>query len=171
MVPPFLYRPAQLTTVGKRACLWLSDLLMDLRNLTRARDDLRFRGVKGTTGTQASFLSLFDGDHEKVTVTLLHMYFKKVLVVFFVLLTSSAGLLFSQSLYPGWWSCVFDLFLGKTLHSNSFFTQFYIKWMLGNLMAGGNHVFEQHPFQGWGNSYTHTLSYWIPLKSGCALVR
>ena len=39
---------------------------MDLRNLTRARDDLRFRGVKGTTGTQASFLSLFDGDHEKV---------------------------------------------------------------------------------------------------------
>lgn len=62
----FIYRPAQLTTVGKRACLWLSDLLMDLRNLTRARDDLRFRGVKGTTGTQASFLSLFDGDHEKV---------------------------------------------------------------------------------------------------------
>ena len=61
-----LDRPAQLTTVGKRACLWLSDLLMDLRNLTRARDDLRFRGVKGTTGTQASFLSLFDGDHEKV---------------------------------------------------------------------------------------------------------
>ena len=74
MVPPFLYRPAQLTTVGKRACLWLSDLLMDLRNLTRARNDLRFRGVKGTTGTQASFLSLFDGDHEKVTVILLHMY-------------------------------------------------------------------------------------------------
>lgn len=68
MVLPFLYRPAQLTTVGKRACLWLSDLLMDLRNLTRARNDLRFRGVKGTTGTQASFLSLFDGDHEKVTV-------------------------------------------------------------------------------------------------------
>ncbi|XP_078347217.1 adenylosuccinate lyase-like [Oculina patagonica] len=60
------FQPAQLTTVGKRACLWLSDLLMDLRNLTRARDDLRFRGVKGTTGTQASFLSLFDGDHEKV---------------------------------------------------------------------------------------------------------
>ena len=61
-----IYRPAQLTTVGKRACIWLSDLLMDLRNLIRARDDLRFRGVKGTTGTQASFLSLFDGDHEKV---------------------------------------------------------------------------------------------------------
>ena len=64
----FCFRPAQLTTVGKRASLWLSDLLMDLRNLTRARDDLRFRGVKGTTGTQASFLTLFDGDHEKVAI-------------------------------------------------------------------------------------------------------
>ncbi|RXN25383.1 adenylosuccinate lyase [Labeo rohita] len=60
------YQPAQLTTVGKRACLWLQDLVMDMRNLQRARDDLRFRGVKGTTGTQASFLQLFDGDHEKV---------------------------------------------------------------------------------------------------------
>ena len=74
MLPAFLYRPAQLTTVGKRACLWLSDLLMDLRNLTRARDDLRFRGVKGTTGTQASFLTLFDGDHEKVNTLLPYMY-------------------------------------------------------------------------------------------------
>eukprot|EP00127_Corallochytrium_limacisporum_P005535 Clim_evm52s207 gene=Clim_evmTU52s207 len=60
------YQPAQLTTVGKRACLWLQDLVMDMRNIERARDDLRFRGVKGTTGTQASFLSLFDGDHDKV---------------------------------------------------------------------------------------------------------
>uniref|UniRef100_A0AAR2JQG2 Adenylosuccinate lyase n=1 Tax=Pygocentrus nattereri TaxID=42514 RepID=A0AAR2JQG2_PYGNA len=59
-------RPAQLTTVGKRACLWLQDLLMDIRNLQRAREDLRFRGVKGTTGTQASFLQLFQGDHDKV---------------------------------------------------------------------------------------------------------
>uniref|UniRef100_A0A8C9RBQ2 Adenylosuccinate lyase n=1 Tax=Scleropages formosus TaxID=113540 RepID=A0A8C9RBQ2_SCLFO len=60
------YQPAQLTTVGKRACLWLQDLTMDMRNLRRARDDLRFRGVKGTTGTQASFLQLFQGDHAKV---------------------------------------------------------------------------------------------------------
>jgi adenylosuccinate lyase len=59
-------QPAQLTTVGKRATLWIQDLLWDLRNLRRARDDLGFRGVKGTTGTQASFLSLFDGDHDKV---------------------------------------------------------------------------------------------------------
>ncbi|XP_005150389.1 adenylosuccinate lyase [Melopsittacus undulatus] len=60
------YQPAQLTTVGKRCCLWIQDLCMDLRNLERARDDLRFRGVKGTTGTQASFLQLFEGDHSKV---------------------------------------------------------------------------------------------------------
>uniref|UniRef100_A0A1B6F9S4 Adenylosuccinate lyase n=1 Tax=Cuerna arida TaxID=1464854 RepID=A0A1B6F9S4_9HEMI len=59
-------QPAQLTTVGKRACLWLQDLLMDERALSRARDDLRFRGVKGTTGTQASFMALFNGDGNKV---------------------------------------------------------------------------------------------------------
>lgn len=59
-------QPAQLTTVGKRACLWLQELLMDERALRRARDDLRFRGVKGTTGTQASFLQLFNGDSSKV---------------------------------------------------------------------------------------------------------
>lgn len=59
-------QPAQLTTVGKRASLWLHDLLMDERALRRAKEDLRFRGVKGTTGTQASFLQLFNGDMEKV---------------------------------------------------------------------------------------------------------
>ena len=60
------YQPAQVTTVGKRACLWLYDLLLDYRALAHALGELRFRGVKGTTGTQASFLRLFDGDHEKV---------------------------------------------------------------------------------------------------------
>ncbi|KAJ2869059.1 adenylosuccinase ade13 [Coemansia erecta] len=60
------FQPAQLTTVGKRATLWVQELLWDLRNMQRARNDLGFRGVKGTTGTQASFLALFAGDHEKV---------------------------------------------------------------------------------------------------------
>uniref|UniRef100_A0A8C5KXH5 Adenylosuccinate lyase n=1 Tax=Jaculus jaculus TaxID=51337 RepID=A0A8C5KXH5_JACJA len=60
------FQPAQLTTVGKRCCLWIQDLCMDLQNVTRVREELRFRGVKGTTGTQASFLQLFEGDHQKV---------------------------------------------------------------------------------------------------------
>lgn len=60
------FQAAQPVTVGKRACMWLQDLLMDLHDLERTKAELRFRGVKGTTGTQASFLSLFDGDHEKV---------------------------------------------------------------------------------------------------------
>lgn len=63
-----LHRPAQLTTVGKRACMWINDLLVDLHNLERCKSELRFRGVKGTTGTQASFLVLFDGDHSKVSL-------------------------------------------------------------------------------------------------------
>lgn len=59
-------QPAQLTTVGKRATLWISDLIMDERNVRRCLEDLRFRGVKGTTGTQASFMQLLNGDGEKV---------------------------------------------------------------------------------------------------------
>lgn len=59
------YQPAQLTTVGKRACLWISDLLLDETALSRARADLRFRGTKGATGTQASYLQLFDGPDAK----------------------------------------------------------------------------------------------------------
>ncbi len=60
------FKPAQPTTVGKRACLWIQDLLLDLERLSFEIEHLRFRGVKGTTGTQASFLDLFDGDHGKV---------------------------------------------------------------------------------------------------------
>jgi adenylosuccinate lyase len=60
------FQPAQLTTVGKRACLWIYDLIMDYEAMERFIQNLRFRGVKGTTGTQASFLALFEGDHEKV---------------------------------------------------------------------------------------------------------
>ena len=55
-----------MTTVGKRASLWLQDLCFDLENFERIKTNLKMRGVKGTTGTQASFLGLFDGDHEKV---------------------------------------------------------------------------------------------------------
>ena len=60
------YQPAQPTTVGKRACLWLMELKLDYEDLCYVIDSLAFRGVKGTTGTQASFLELFEGDHEKV---------------------------------------------------------------------------------------------------------
>lgn len=60
------FQPAQLTTVGKRATLWLQSLLLDLEELEFFLETLRFRGVKGTTGTAASFLELFDGDYSKV---------------------------------------------------------------------------------------------------------
>ena len=59
-------QPAQLTTVGKRATLWLQDLEMDYENLVHAKNCIKLRGVKGTTGTQASFMELFEGDEEKV---------------------------------------------------------------------------------------------------------
>ena len=59
-------QPAQLTTVGKRATLWMQDLVLDIADIDYRRRTLPFRGVKGTTGTQASFLEIFDGDHEKV---------------------------------------------------------------------------------------------------------
>lgn len=59
-------QPAQPTTIGKRATLWCWDLLLDLEDIEHRLATLRFRGVKGTTGTQATFLSLFDGDHGKV---------------------------------------------------------------------------------------------------------
>lgn len=59
-------QPAQLVTVGKRATLWLQDLAMDYENLMFLKNNLKLRGVKGTTGTQASFMELFDGDGKKV---------------------------------------------------------------------------------------------------------
>jgi len=59
-------QPAQLTTIGKRATLWMQDLLLDIADVDHRIATLPFRGVKGTTGTQASFLTLFDGDHGKV---------------------------------------------------------------------------------------------------------
>ncbi len=61
------FQPAQPTTVGKRATLWLFELLMDLEALDKELTGLRFFGCKGTTGTGASFLALFEGDAEKVT--------------------------------------------------------------------------------------------------------
>ncbi|MDI3535389.1 MAG: adenylosuccinate lyase [Thermosediminibacterales bacterium] len=60
------FQPAQLTTVGKRACLWLQDLLMDLEELDFRLSNLKLRGAKGTTGTQASYMKLFNNDEKKV---------------------------------------------------------------------------------------------------------
>lgn len=60
------FQAAQLTTVGKRCTLWLQDFLMDLEELEFQLSRMKLRGVKGTTGTQASFMSLFKGDHDKI---------------------------------------------------------------------------------------------------------
>src|SRR5207245_8914183 len=60
------FQPAQLTTVGKRVTLWMQEFLLDAEELLHRLETLQFRGVKGTTGPQARFLGLFDGDDEKV---------------------------------------------------------------------------------------------------------
>lgn len=79
------FQAAQPTTVGKRACLWIQDLLLDLEEFKRLAAQLPFLGVKGTTGTQASFLELFDGDLQKVArlehLVAERMGFKRVLPV------------------------------------------------------------------------------------------
>lgn len=60
------YQPAQLTTVGKRACLWMQDFIIDIEDLENRIGNLRFRGAKGTIGTQNSFMVLFNNDEKKV---------------------------------------------------------------------------------------------------------
>ena len=60
------YQPAQLVTVGKRAALWMQDLVSDLHEIDFALENIKFLGSRGTTGTEASFLELFDGDEEKI---------------------------------------------------------------------------------------------------------
>ena len=59
------YQPAQLVTVGKRACLWLQDFVSDLEEIDFAINNIKFLGCRGTTGTEASFMDLFEGDHKK----------------------------------------------------------------------------------------------------------
>jgi len=79
------FQAAQLTTVGKRATLWIQDLLIDLEEINHLIEVLPFRGVKGTTGTQASFMELFNGDHEKIKKLDIYVTqkagFKKVLAI------------------------------------------------------------------------------------------
>ncbi len=71
------FQPAQPTTVGKRATLWLMELKLDLDDLNYMIDSMKLLGSKGTTGTQASFLELFEGDHEKIK-EIEHMIAKKM---------------------------------------------------------------------------------------------
>jgi adenylosuccinate lyase len=71
------FQPAQLTTVGKRACLWIQDLVLDLENLDFVISKLKLRGAKGTTGTQASFMNLFN-DNENVVIELDNLIAKKM---------------------------------------------------------------------------------------------
>ncbi|NGX57191.1 MAG: Adenylosuccinate lyase [Chlamydiae bacterium] len=71
------FQPAQLTTVGKRACMWLQDLVVDFHEMTHAASQLKFLGAKGATGTQASFYALFDNDVEKLD-QLDHLIAKKM---------------------------------------------------------------------------------------------
>jgi adenylosuccinate lyase len=79
------FQPAQMTTVGKRAAMWCAEFIMDLGDLEYRLDNLAFRGAKGATGTQASFLTLFGGDHEKVkrldAMVAEEMGFDKVILV------------------------------------------------------------------------------------------
>ena len=79
------FQPAQMTTVGKRAAMWCAEFIMDLGDLEYRLDNLAFRGAKGATGTQASFLTLFGGNHEKVkrldTMVAEEMGFDKVIPV------------------------------------------------------------------------------------------
>ncbi|HSX10288.1 MAG TPA: adenylosuccinate lyase [Chlamydiales bacterium] len=79
------YQPAQPTTIGKRACLWLQDLLLDAHEFERHINALPFLGAKGATGTQASFLALFDNDAHKVkeleTLIATHFGFTKILSI------------------------------------------------------------------------------------------
>lgn len=79
------FQPAQLVTVGKRASLWLQDFWLDYQHLNEQIESLPMRGVKGTTGTQASFLDLFEGDHSKVKklneLVAEQMGFKKVIPI------------------------------------------------------------------------------------------
>ena len=63
------FQPAQPTTVGKRATLWMQEFMMDLEDLEYVKGSLKLLGSKGTTGTQASFLELFDGDQETIDKT------------------------------------------------------------------------------------------------------